>query len=95
MSVTAREALDRGYDAGNYAHAYQSNDLDTSFEVAEDFELNDPYREPFPREFRAGFVLGFFSSYEVEELDGEDLEAFQDAVSAFPDFAKEVGAVGG
>ena len=61
--------ISRAYDRGNYANAYTSTDLD-------DFDLD----EMKPHE-RAPFVLGFFSSYSLDEI-GSDREIFDDCYSS-------------
>lgn len=61
------EAFSRGYDTGNYGNAYESEDWDswnvkrcTASECR-----SDAYRE--------GLLLGFFSSYEIEEISDDVL----------------------
>jgi hypothetical protein len=65
----------RGFDAGNYANAYESTDLES---VELDCE-SDAYR--------AAFVLGFFASYELNEIPSDAREAFDSA------YRSEFGAI--
>ena len=49
-------AISRAYSSGNYANAYESTDL-------ENFDLDE-----MPEIERVAFVLGFFSSYSLDEI---------------------------
>ena len=60
--------VSRGFDAGNYASAYTTTDLSA---VAGDI--------PDSEHYRSAFILGFFSSYELHEIPGSDIETFQEA----------------
>lgn len=74
LSLDERDMLHRGFDAGNYANAYVTENLERAWkneEASEDsdtpLDTNGPYY--------AGFVLGFFSSYEDHEIgDSEERE---------------------
>lgn len=68
------DLFDLGYDAGNYANAYSDTDLDAAWDVMEDGD-----RPVNNKAFRAGFILGFFSSYENTEVPEEYLEEFVNA----------------
>jgi hypothetical protein len=59
----------RGFDAGNYANAYETTDL------SEALAKLSPNRST---EYVAAFTLGFFSSYSLPEM-GSDVEAYQEA----------------
>lgn len=61
--------LSHGFSAGNYANAYQTEDLG---EVSEVLDANE---EPY----RHAFILGFFSSYELHEIPGDARERFDEA----------------
>lgn len=52
----------RGFDRGNYGNAYESNDWDTWY-------ANNC--GTYPKAYRDGMLLGFFSSYELDEIDDE------------------------
>lgn len=67
-AFTLREKTDmsRAFDAGNYANAYESRDLEVALKRAR-------YTAPHTR---AAFVLGFFSSYELCEIG--DRERFDE-----------------
>lgn len=64
----------RSWDAGNYANAYVSTDLETAWEIAEGEEEEDRPEDAPPGLSRKGFVLGFFSSYEDHEIPEEHLD---------------------
>jgi hypothetical protein len=56
------DAFERGYDAGNYASAYDANDVEEAW---------DAYGLGLGIDIYEGFVLGFFSSYELDEIPEE------------------------
>jgi hypothetical protein len=65
------DALSHGFSTGNYENAYTSTDLDSAWEDdSEDYpEAIDPLTKA---SFRAAFVIGFFGTYEPDEiLDSE------------------------
>lgn len=66
FTLDQRTEMSQAFDAGNYANAYETNDLD-SCDIDE-----------MPEHRRAAFVLGFFGSYTLEEI-GSDREAFDEA----------------
>jgi hypothetical protein len=59
----------RGFEAGNYANAYETTDLQTALAKL------SPNRSA---EYVAAFTLGFFSSYSLGEM-GSDVEAYREA----------------
>jgi hypothetical protein len=59
-----RESFSRGFDTGNYGNAYESQCWHT-WEAKRQIAARTP-------EYRAGALLGFFSSYEIDEID-EDI----------------------
>lgn len=65
FTLEQRDAISRAFDAGNYANAYESTDLD-------DHDLDDMSEHE-----RAAFVLGFFGSYSLDEI-GSDREIFDE-----------------
>ncbi len=69
----ARDAdLSRGFDAGNYDAAY----------VSEDFERALRKRGQRSEAYHAAYVLGFFSSFERDEMGGDGGEAFDEALAS-------------
>ena len=66
-------AASRGFDSGNYANAYVSTDFDESWWNDEDDEFKG---NPL---YRAGFVVGFYSSYEDHEVPGDNLDELETA----------------
>jgi hypothetical protein len=72
--MTENEIIDRleiskGFDRGNYANAYETED----FEIAED-KINGATGF-----YRLGFIVGFFSSYELNETPEEYRDALEHA----------------
>lgn len=84
-------ALHRGFDAGNYGSAYTSGDLDTVWEVVEDGEQHDECRSAAPEAFRAAFVIGFFGSYEDDEVPSEHLDELLEAHRTYGAWMCELG----
>jgi hypothetical protein len=95
-------ALSSGFSAGNYANAYTSTDLDTAwerFELSEEAkaeEDNEDYPEaidPLTKaSFRAAFVIGFFGSYEPDEIqDSEQKDEYDAAMVAWGERMKHLG----
>lgn len=58
-----------GFDAGNYANAYETQDYDKAIASL------SPNRSPA---YVAAFTLGFFSTYELSEM-GAHWEAYRQA----------------
>jgi len=88
--TTITESLSRGFNAGNYANAYTTTDLEGSWEVAEDGG-RIPTDEVAACAFRAAFVIGFFSSYEEDEVPGEHLDELLVAHMTFGSMMRELG----
>lgn len=57
------EAFSRGYDAGNYGNAYESQDFASWYDAR---NIGNK-----PAEYCEGAILGFFSSYELHEISDE------------------------
>lgn len=72
MSDVDRDTeLSHGFDAGNYANAYVSEDYSRALSL-EESEHEKPLSLPYLR----AFTLGFFASYEAHELPGEHEDSF-------------------
>jgi len=71
--------ISRGFDAGNYASAYQTTDY------AHAIASLSTARTP---EYVAAFTLGFLSSLEMGESEHE---AYSDALALVGDRARELG----
>ncbi len=56
-------AFSQGFDAGNYASAYESEDFATWYDANDIGNEHPAYIE--------GAILGFFSSYELDEISDE------------------------
>ena len=94
MKLEPALILHHGFDAGNFAAAYTSTDLETAWAASsdEDNHQEDLSSEESTAIFRAGFVLGFFSSYELEEiLEDEEREEYEEAKSKYESMAAESG----
>jgi len=74
------ELLSEGFDAGNYANAYDSTDLD-------DFEDKLEGRAPA---YVGGFVLGFYSSYAPHEINDD---RYDDARRKYGRLARQHGFI--
>lgn len=61
------ESYSRGFDHGNYGNAYETSDWE-AFVMGRHAETPEGLDET---EYRAGMLLGFFSSYEIHEIPGE------------------------
>jgi hypothetical protein len=68
------DEVSRGYDAGNYANAYVSEDLEAA--LAQEVEEKAEEREELSEEFRHAFILGFFASYMLEEIPLSNREEY-------------------
>lgn len=65
FNLDEQTEIRRAFDAGNYANAYETNDLD---ECGID-EMSEHER--------AAFVLGFFATYSLDEI-GSDREIYDE-----------------
>jgi hypothetical protein len=63
MPLQSREDLSRGFSRGNYGNAYESQDWETWSESLDGESIA----------YRNGALLGFFSSYELDEIGDEIL----------------------
>lgn len=83
---SCNDALSKGFDAGNYAAAYSSRDLEFSYGNNQ----SDAKRER-PGTFRAAFVLGFFSSFEEREIPERYLVEYRTARDRWSTRMRELG----
>lgn len=74
--------LSHGFDAGNYASAYET----------EDFELAMDALDGRSEAYCHAFVLGFFSSFELDEIPSEHQDIYMEAY--FSEHGKRVLALG-
>lgn len=65
LTFEQKDEISRAFSAGSFADTYETNDLD-----------NTHIEDLSPHE-RAAFVLGFFSSYTLDEI-GSDREIFDE-----------------
>ena len=65
FTLGQRFEMSRAFDAGNYANAYDTQDLSTC-------EIDEMSQHE-----RAAFVLGFFGSYSLDEI-GSDREVYDE-----------------
>lgn len=88
----ADAALVRGYDAGNYAGAYDdASGLDGAWAHALRDERYIEYRAGCPEEFEAAYVLGFFSSYEGHEVPPAHRAKYNAALAGFGERMRALG----
>lgn len=67
--ATKLESISRGFSHGNYANAYETQDVDVMLAKIRNRS----------QAFRDAAVLGFFSSYELDEIPGSDRDTFDAA----------------
>lgn len=66
LTLDERTAISHAFDRGNYAYAYESNDL-------ESFGLDE-----MKTHNRVAFVLGFLNSLALSEMEGYEREIFDE-----------------
>lgn len=85
MDLHARTAFARGFDAGNYANAYEGEACPSWGKIDEKGRERLLPGEHFYRaEFRDGFLLGFFSSYEASEIPASHRRAVERLRAKYP-----------
>lgn len=77
LSLDERTELSRGFSAGNYCNAYETDDLDTALSWL-DAECDDETDDDYSEAYRAAFVVGFFATYALHEIPGSDRETFDE-----------------
>lgn len=77
MTDHQKRDLAYGFNAGNYAHAYDGNKAARA-------------RRDTP-EFQAAFIIGYYSSYEPHEIPADDLEDVMSALYEFGEDMEELG----
>ena len=65
------ESFSRGFDHGNFGNAYESTDYEEWIESVDLAEAAEDIEGFDESEFRAGLMLGFFSSYEIHEIESD------------------------
>jgi hypothetical protein len=65
FTLDQKTEISRAFSAGSFADAHETNDLDNT------------HVEDLPEHERVAFVLGFFSSYSLNEI-GSDREIFDE-----------------
>lgn len=80
-------AFSRGFDAGNFAGAYEGGELSPSRVEAKAKARGIPYTPETMGAFRAGFVLGFFASYETREVPAKHRALVERLRAQYPDHA--------
>lgn len=64
---TRNESFSDGFDHGNYGNAYESQDWGSWYAD----NCTEPAEAEDPDAYRAGMLLGFFSSYELHEIPAD------------------------
>ena len=86
------DLLSRGFDAGNYANAYTSTDLQDAWEAeCDEAEENDDYDRVKSEAFHGAFVIGFFGSYELHEIPEDARDDYDAAIGRFAPRMREIG----
>lgn len=67
FTLDQRTEMSEAFSAGNYANAYETTDLSET-----DYHEYQPHA-------RAAFVLGFFGSYSLSEIGGDERDEFDEA----------------
>jgi len=80
MNLETRILISQGFDAGNYASAYISQDYQTAFDRGTGKKEHEAYC--------VAYILGFFSSYELHEIPFEYQDLYKSAY--FSEYGKEV-----
>lgn len=83
MSQSERDDLSRGFAHGNYGNAYESQDWEAWRESDPDDDEHDGVWSPA---FLRGALLGFFSSYELDEIADEELRDQVRSLRAIHDY---------
>ncbi len=69
-----QEIVSRGFDAGNFANAYETEDYSKAIRTLKLSGVPTALRAAY----RAAFTLGFFGTYELHEMGGH-VEAYREA----------------
>lgn len=77
------DLLSRGFDAGNYANAYTSENLSKAWRFHNALTKDPAYR--------AAFVIGFFSSYETHEVPGVHRDELIEAERTYGQRMRDLG----
>jgi hypothetical protein len=93
MSESDRnDALSRGFSAGNYANAYVSEDFDQAWESEdEEDRLEDDERIFKHPDYKSAFLIGFFGSYEEDEISADHVDDWRDAYYRLAKDMQEIG----
>lgn len=71
FSERERDSMSRGFDAGNYGNAYQSQDWEAFAEYQRLDQRSDVWR--------VAALLGFYSSYALHEIPSDMRDEFDQA----------------
>ena len=71
MNEKTAKDVNHGFCAGNYANAYETEDLEVALERLDSESPTQAYRD--------AFIIGFFGSYEVWEIPSDCLDEFMQA----------------
>lgn len=72
--------LSRGFDAGNYCNAYETQDYETGL-AKRTAKPRAGVRRELQQAWQVAFTLGFFGSYELHEM-GEHEDAYTEALAS-------------
>lgn len=86
--MSVNDILHRGFDAGNYANAYVSENYATAWRKVKK-ETHNQGLASKPA-FKAAFIIGFFSSYETSEV-GSLAEKLIEAENEYGNAMRNIG----
>lgn len=81
------DALSQGFDAGNYAAVYISEDLDFAKGNDKEFQENDS------EAYRAAYIIGFFSSFHQDEIPSDHIDEWRAAMASHGVAMRDAGYI--
>ncbi len=96
--MTVDEVLERGFEAGDFASSYSSDDFEHAWEMeqAEDgFAEIEALDDELQAAYRAAFVLGFFSARDEDDAEEAGmLDELKDSRYRYGNVLRELGVLG-
>ena len=80
MAIDLDTVLSRGFDAGNYCNAYETQDYDRALSIRT-AKPRPGVRAELQTAWQVAFTLGFFGSYEFDEM-GEHEDTYREALAS-------------
>lgn len=82
MNPRYKDNLSRGFNAGNYANAYESTDLNKALSKIGVDGVNGLYDNLAQLGYNLAFIVGFFSNYEYYEIPEQYKAIYDEAFNA-------------